>query len=240
MVGAAYYAVIPATVRYDKDIPASAKLLYGEITALATAEGYCWANNAYFMELYGVSDRTVSRWINDLSKKGYISREVIRDDKGEVKERRLYINDISAVLEGSDPPDKNVTTSRQKGADPPDKNVTTSRQNCPNPPDKNVGYNNTSINNTRESARAKTTQIYGELNNVFLTSAELATLNARYGARDVQRTIDRLSCYIASSGKKYKSHYATLLNWLRDDSTGADDQAPEVHTTLADRGADEW
>ena len=30
-----YYAIIPATVRYDKDFKPAEKLLYGEVTALA-------------------------------------------------------------------------------------------------------------------------------------------------------------------------------------------------------------
>lgn len=37
-----YYAIIPACVRYAK-IKANAKLLYGEITALANKTGECYA-----------------------------------------------------------------------------------------------------------------------------------------------------------------------------------------------------
>ena len=60
-------------MRYDKNVPAGAKLLYGEISTLCNKEGYCWAGNAYFAELYRTSERTVINWINALSKGGHIS-----------------------------------------------------------------------------------------------------------------------------------------------------------------------
>ena len=87
-----YYAIIPANVRYDEDLTANAKLLYGEITALCNEKGYCWANNNYFAKLYGVSTRSITNWISQLSEKGYISTELIYKEKSkEVKERRIYI-----------------------------------------------------------------------------------------------------------------------------------------------------
>ena len=67
-----YYAVIPAHVRYDETLPPNAKLLYGEITALCNMEGFCWASNRYFAELYGVKIRAVQNWIDALRSAGHI------------------------------------------------------------------------------------------------------------------------------------------------------------------------
>ena len=72
-----YFAVIPANIRYDESLPPNAKLLYGEITALCNAEGYCWASNKYFAELYGVSIVSISKWISVLADRGYISSEIV-------------------------------------------------------------------------------------------------------------------------------------------------------------------
>lgn len=68
-----YYAIIPASVRYDKRLCPNAKLLYGEITALCNEKGYCWATNGYFSGLYNVSIRSVINWINELEEAGHIS-----------------------------------------------------------------------------------------------------------------------------------------------------------------------
>lgn len=87
-----YYAVIPANVRYDKELTDGAKLLYGEITALCNQEGYCWASNSYFSELYGVSKVTISNWIGQLRKNGYVTSEITyKEGSKEIDKRYLRI-----------------------------------------------------------------------------------------------------------------------------------------------------
>lgn len=115
-----YYAVIPADVRYDDSIPANAKLLYGEISALVGADGYCFASNQYFAELYGVAEETISRLLAKLEKAGHILRELERDETGQVVKRRLYLK-VSAP--GAQPLDEIVNTSPQKSQEGIDKKV---------------------------------------------------------------------------------------------------------------------
>jgi uncharacterized phage protein (TIGR02220 family) len=89
----AYYAVIPADVRYDKKVRPMARLLYGEISALANKKGYCYASNRYFAGLYEVDNATISRWIGELKKQGHIYVEMIKSDQGDLffQERRIYL-----------------------------------------------------------------------------------------------------------------------------------------------------
>ena len=58
---------------------------------------------------------------------------------------------------------------------------------------------------------------YGRYGNVFLTQSELDGLKADLpGKWDYY--IDRLSCHIASSGRTYRSHAATIYKWAQEDA----------------------
>lgn len=96
-----YYAIIPATIRYDKRLSPTAKLLYGELTALSNERGYCWASNRYFSELYGVSPISISRYISQLKELGYI--RITYDKNTKDQDRRIYINDLKTEKEITEP-----------------------------------------------------------------------------------------------------------------------------------------
>lgn len=81
-----YYAIIPANVRYDFDLPPLAKLLYGEITALSNTEGYCTSDNKYFSCLFGISVKRVERLLECLKAGEYIS---ISNNE---KDRQIFLN----------------------------------------------------------------------------------------------------------------------------------------------------
>lgn len=83
-----YYAIIPATVRYDKDLTDKAKLLYGEITCLCNKEGYCFATNNYFANLYNCTSRAIQFTISKLQEKGYI-RVIVENNY----QRKIYLTD---------------------------------------------------------------------------------------------------------------------------------------------------
>ena len=57
---------------------------------------------------------------------------------------------------------------------------------------------------------------YGEYQNVLLSDDDLNKLQAEFPA-DWGSRIERLSSYMASSGKSYKNHLATIRNWARRD-----------------------
>lgn len=70
---------------------------------------------------------------------------------------------------------------------------------------------------------------YGEYKNVLLTDDELEKIKNEYP--DWERRIENLSNYIASTGKSYKSHYATIRNWARRDQTQQQERKPANNKT---------
>lgn len=86
-----YWAVIPAAVRYDDRIPASAKVLYAEMSALAERDGYCWAGNDYFARVFQLTEKSVRRQLAALAEAGYIRIEELRGNHNVVEDRKIYI-----------------------------------------------------------------------------------------------------------------------------------------------------
>ena len=78
-----------------------------------------------------------------------------------------------------------------------------------------VGQINTNIQNTKKQNTKKQNtnnkREYGEFKNVLLTDEEYKKLEEK----NALSQIENLSSYMASIGKKYKDHYATILNWDR-------------------------
>ena len=67
-----YYAILTSEVRYNQKLTPNAKLLYAEITALINMNGECFASNNYFANLYGKTKTTISKWVSELVKEGFI------------------------------------------------------------------------------------------------------------------------------------------------------------------------
>ena len=72
---------------------------------------------------------------------------------------------------------------------------------------------------------------HGEYQNVLLSDDDLEKLKTEFPA-DWDQRIQRLSEYMASSGKSYKNHLATIRNWARRDKPAAKTAGSEDMTDL--------
>lgn len=89
-----YYTILPAEVRLDKRLVPFERIIFSDIFTLANKKGYCYATNAYFSKTYGVSTVSVSTWISNLVKYGYLSRVYeYKDNTKMIERRKLYIKE---------------------------------------------------------------------------------------------------------------------------------------------------
>ena len=69
----------------------------------------------------------------------------------------------------------------------------------------------------------KTRHKYGDNQNVLMTKEEHDKLSEKF-PNDLEKRINNLSYYMASTGKSYKSHYMTIIAWARRDKENINTQ----------------
>lgn len=98
----------------------------------------------------------------------------------------------------------------------------------------NNNLTNNELNNINIPIKAKCTKklinLHGSQLNVKLTEDQYNKLINDYEQSKINDTIEDLSCYMKSKGKRYKDHAATIRAWVRKDNK----------KTTGDPYADKW
>lgn len=113
-----YYAILPANVRYDKELQPIARLLYAEISCLTNSTGICTASNEYFANLYDMHPVSISRIVNKLKLKNYITVHYSvygsGDDRKEIREIKLTKTIADQIIDNSTEKSKKTRTPKVK------------------------------------------------------------------------------------------------------------------------------
>ena len=217
-----YFSILTADVRYDERLKANEKIMYSEITALSNKYGYCSASNNYFAKLYNVHKDTISDWINNLKKFGYIRVELeYKDGTKQIKNRKLYINNYHKNDE-QDPIGEITDTLSGKSPIP-------YRQNHRDPIGEITVGNNTRLNITRcnnnhDEADWKQT-IINEWNALDDNIPKLQALNpntkrysliqARINQYGLKKVVDAIRSINDSEFLKgYKTDFKITFDWF--------------------------
>ena len=90
-------------------------------------------------------------------------------------------------------------------------NATHKQQKCNGEIEKDI-----EIDKEREIDKKSTPIFYGQYKNVKLSNEEYKNLKEKLNSH-TEIMINKLSRYMKSSGKTYKNHYVTILNWYEQD-----------------------
>lgn len=197
-----YYTITPAPIRYS-DAPPREILMYGEITALSNKYGYCTAGNDYFARLYDKDKGTVSGWITDMVKRGWIRRELIMEGN-QVKQRRLYLEPLPIPKKSEGVPDKNRGGYPKKIREGTRKNL---KENS-------TSVNTTSINNDDDDKHSELTAMQ-ELNMIGVFLNGIQTQDFIYYSNELGDDVVKHAVFRMAKYKENPS-YSYLESILRN------------------------
>lgn len=177
-----------------------------ELIVYAIIYGFTQAEN----QMFNGSLKYLAEWTG-ATKQGVIKNLKSLLDKGLIQRNSRIINGVNSV-EYYATQFNGVLNSVDRGI----KHSLTGgiKLSLPN----NINMDNIEDNIEKKSVRHK----YGEYLNVLLTDEEFETWKKECPLWS--NYIEKLSGYMKSSGKSYKSHLATLRNWYRRDKEKAESE----------------
>ena len=149
--------------------------------------------------------------LKELEQAGYIRREQKRGPDGKLGKIEY------CIYEQRQPTDEDPWSGKTRSGNPTADHPTTDLPTSENPPSGNppqliTKQLNTELINNEEKKEVR--HRYGAYRNVLLSDEEMDKLRAEFPS-DYGQRIERLSEYMASSGRTYKSHLATIRSWAR-------------------------
>lgn len=194
----------------DMDISETAKVVYAVLLdrARLSLQNDGWTDENGHVFLYFTisnlaaalhrSEMTIKTALNTLSENGLI----LRQRQGTGNPNRIYVKVPVQT-------DNFLSVGEQE-------NCPTDRQKAVHQTERKLSPNNNERNDNKKAKRESDLCItLGRYKNVFLTQQELAALQSDFP--DWAERIERLSSYVASTGKHYQNHAATIRLWAEKD-----------------------
>lgn len=217
-----YFLVIPAHLAEDDNLNHRQILLFAHLTGLSNKDGYSYASNEYLMKKVKVSEAQIQKDLKFLEDCGYIRRQIIKN--GMYTSRKIYItyafskNSYEYAQERIPTPPaggvRHLCTEAHKEEEEKKEELEEKDllRRC---------KKKEAVASSDAKASSPTNQKKRFIDHVFLTDGEYQKLVNEFGEAKAKVYIKRLDAYIGSKGKKYKSHYKTILSWsLKDEKDG--------------------
>lgn len=184
----------------DKELSLKAKGLLSVILSLPDDWNYSINGLAAISK---ESRDGVNNTLHELEHFGYLVRNRIRGSGGK------FCDTEYVIYEKPRPPDSSLPLTDIPYMDDPD----TDEPDAADTAELNKEKESTYKPSTKRGKAARSP--CGVFKNVFLSEDEMKKLMSDFN--DYESRIDRLSEYMATTGRKYKNHYLTILTWARRD-----------------------
>ena len=213
-----------------KSISPSAKLLYGlmlDRVSLSRKNGWIDELGRVYIiftiqemkELMSFSNNALYRALKELDAEEGIGL-IERKRQGFTKPNVIYVKNFSSMSEkkGNYPLQDDVLNRKNQGFSEREnmyfQNEKSRFLKMENQEFSKRETNDTDTSDTDDLTDQSERYTFGMFRNVLFTKEEFQMLKERFPS-DWQSRIEELSEYMASNGKKYQNHFATICNWAR-------------------------